>query len=232
MKLAIMQPYFMPYIGYFQLIANVDMFIIYDQIKYTKKGWINRNRILRNGSYALISLPLNADSDTLNIVDRRLADDFKSQKINAQIENAYRSAPYFRETKQLIEEILSFEDHNLFRFNLNSIQKTCARLGINTPIRISSHFEIDERLKGQDKVISLCKSAGADVYINPIGGLELYDKASFAEHGIDLRFLHPLHFEYLQFGEPFVPWLSIIDVLMFNSAEVITEQLCSSWRFE
>ena len=80
MKLAIMQPYFFPYIGYFQLIKSVDEFVIYDNIQYTKKGWINRNRILVNGTDYLISLPLKKDSDYLNVVDRQLAESWEKDR--------------------------------------------------------------------------------------------------------------------------------------------------------
>ena len=77
MKVAIMQPYFLPYIGYLQLLNSVDKFILYDDIEYTKKGWINRNRIVDG---EIITLPLKKDSDYLNVVERRLSDDWRKQK--------------------------------------------------------------------------------------------------------------------------------------------------------
>src|ERR1700680_880113 len=97
MRTAIMQPYFFPYIGYFQLIDSVDLFIVYDNIKYTKKGWINRNRILLNGKDVTLSLPLKSDSDFLDIRDRELAADFNREKLVNQLSGAYRRAPYFRQ---------------------------------------------------------------------------------------------------------------------------------------
>jgi hypothetical protein len=227
-----MQPYFMPYIGYFQLIAAVDLFIIYDNIQYTKKGWINRNRILRNGKDAMISLPLKSDSASLDVVERRLAEDFEPRKLMAQLAGAYHAAPFFRETFPLIEEVLLFDDPNLFRFNLNSIEKTCAHLSIATSIRSASSFNIDHGLKAQDKVLALCAAAGADIYINPIGGLSLYSKSEFQERGFELRFLRSDPFDYAQFDAPFVPWLSIIDVMMFNPAKTIEKRLRSGWKYE
>ena len=98
MKLAIMQPYFLPYIGYFQLIAAVDQFIVYDNIKYTKKGWINRNRLLQNGTDTVFSIPLSKDSDALDIRERQIAADFRRDKLLKQIAEAYRKAPYFGQT--------------------------------------------------------------------------------------------------------------------------------------
>jgi hypothetical protein len=227
-----MQPYFMPYIGYFQLIAAVDLFIVYDNIKYTKKGWINRNRILRNGADVMVSLPLAAASDSCDVVERQLAPDFKPQKLLAQIAGAYRAAPFFRETMPLIERIMLFEDWNLFRFNLHSIQQVCAHLGVTTPIRVSSDFAIDHALTAQDKVLALCEAARADIYVNPIGGVGLYAREAFQARGIELRFQRSDPFDYRQFGADFVPWLSIIDVMMFNPIDRISKCLASGWKYE
>jgi hypothetical protein len=216
-RVAIMQPYFLPYIGYFQLIAAADLFIVYDNIKYTKKGWINRNRILQDGGDTLISLPLKAGADSLRICERELAADFDQSKLLRKIVGAYRHAPCFAENLPLVERILGYQDRNLFRFLHHSIVETCRHMGIATQIVISSAFAIDHQLKGQQKVLALCQTAGAQTYVNAIGGTELYSDAAFRERGVELRFLKSRVFEYHQFGDSFVPWLSIIDVLMFNS---------------
>lgn len=216
MRLAVMQPYFLPYIGYFQLISAVDSFIVYDNIKYTKKGWINRNRLLRNGSDALFSLPLKRDSDALTVAERELATDFNRAKMLNQFKGAYVHAPFFAETWPVLEEIVLFEDQNLFRFIYHSICKMCDYLRVPTEIRMSSLVPINHDLKSQEKVIALCQATGADSYINPIGGSELYNKSEFRAHQVELSFLKSAPFEYRQFDGPFVPWLSIVDVLMFN----------------
>lgn len=215
-SVAIMQPYFFPYIGYFHLIGAVDLFIVYDNIKYTKKGWINRNRILRDGRDVMFSLPLKADSDFLDIRQRELAADFKGNKLLRQLTGAYRGAPYFNETLPLVNRILDCEDRNLFGFLHHSIVETCRHLGLDTRIRISSEFAIDPHLGGQDKVIALCEAVGATTYVNAIGGMELYSAAAFRERGVELKFVKSRPLEYHQFGDAFVPWLSIIDVMMFN----------------
>ena len=221
MKLGIMQPYFLPYIGYFQLLASVDQFIVYDNIKYTKKGWINRNRMLMNGTDAMFSLPLKKGSDSLDVVARELTTDFDRTKLLNQIKGAYSRAPHFELTYPVLEQIVRHEDANLFRYIHNSIVRLCEHLGIQTEIRISSEIAIDHELKGQDKVLALCKAAGADTYINTIGGVELYSKDNFRIHGIELQFIKARSFEYAQFGAPFVPWLSIVDVLMFNPLNTV-----------
>lgn len=230
MKLAIMQPYFLPYIGYFQLINAVDLFIVYDNIKYTKKGWINRNRLLKNGKDAIFSLPLKRDSDFLDVRDRELSGDFKRAKLLNQIKGAYRGAPYFEQTFALIECIVHYEDNNLFRFLHNSIVKTCKHMEISTEIIVSSRISIDHSLKNQEKVLALCETLDTNTYINAVGGIELYSKDDFMEKGIKLKFIKSKPFEYPQFGKEFVPWLSIIDVMMFNSLDTIKVFLDSNYE--
>jgi len=225
MKAAIMQPYFFPYIGYFQLIRSVDLFIVYDNIKYTKKGWINRNRILQNGKDATFSLPLKQGSDHLDIRDRELAIDFSADQLLKKITGAYRKAPFFVQTFKLIENILQNKNQNLFQFIHESIIKTCAHLEIQTEIRVSSEIETLPDLKHQKRVIALCKTVNATTYINAIGGLDLYSKEEFKDQGVELKFIRSLPFQYPQFDATFVPWLSIIDVMMFNSPETIQKYL-------
>lgn len=225
MRAAIMQPYFFPYIGYFQLIAAVDLFIVYDNIKYTKKGWINRNRMLQNGKDVMFSLPLRSDSDYLDVCERELAANFNRDKLLNQINGAYQRAPYFAQTFPLLEQIVQHEESNLFRFLHHSIVKTCEHLGITTVIKISSEVAIDHGLKNQDKVLALCEAVSAKTYVNASGGVDLYSKETFREKSIELKFIQSKRFEYLQFGNAFVPWLSIIDVLMFNSLAEINEKL-------
>jgi len=230
MRLAIMQPYFMPYIGYFQLIAAVDLFILYDNIKYTKKGWINRNRMLQNGRDVTFSLPLKHDSDYLDVCERELADGFDRDKLLNQLKAAYRRAPYFDQTYPLAEQIIRYDETNLFRYLHHSIVKTCEHLGISTEIRISSEMAIDHGLKGQGKVLALCEAVGANVYVNSMGGMALYAREAFQERGIELKFIKPKPFEYTQFGSGFVPWLSIIDVLMFNSLVGVSSDMLSGYE--
>lgn len=225
MRLAIMQPYFLPYIGYFQLIGAVDVFVVYDNIKYTKKGWINRNRMLQNGKDVMFSLPLKSDSDFLDVCDRELAADFNRDKLLNQFRGAYGRAPYFAQTFPLLEQVIRHEERNLFKFVHHSIVRTCEHLGITTEIRVSSDISINHDLKNQDKVLALCEVVGANTYINAIGGMELYSKDEFLARDVKLKFIKSRPFEYAQFDNEFVPWLSIVDVMMFNSIHEIQEQL-------
>lgn len=225
-----MQPYFLPYMGYFQLINAVDLFIVYDNIKYTKKGWINRNRLLQNGEDILFSLPLMNDSDSLHIDQRTLAPNFNPDTLLNQFKGAYRHAPYFAATYPLLEQIIHYEDTNLFQFLYYSIIKVCSHLGITTTFKISSNITINHTLKNQDKVIALCEAVGASVYVNAIGGIELYSRERFRKNSIDLRFIRSKFFEYSQFGNTFVPWLSIIDVMMFNPLSNVCAYLNTNYE--
>jgi hypothetical protein len=229
MKLAIMQPYFMPYIGYFQLINSVDEFVIYDNIQYTKKGWINRNRILVNGKDQLFTLPIKKDSDYLDIVERTISETWVKERIKLLnvIQSSYVKAPYFKEVNELIKDCLLDNETNLFKFLLNILNKINNYLNISTPIKISSDIKINHSLKSQNKVLSICGEQKASTYINAIGGTELYDKEIFSQQNITLNFIKSENIEYKQFNNKFIPWLSIIDVMMFNSVEDIKKYLNS-----
>ena len=227
-----MQPYFFPYIGYFQLIKNVDAFVIYDEIKYTKKGWINRNRFLKNGEDSYFTLPLKKDSDFLFVNQRVLSDswDLDKNKLKNKIKEAYTNAPYFQVIFPIIEETLNFKDKNLFQFIYNSLKVICEFLEINTPIIEYSSLELTEEYKASEKVKQICKFLKSEDYLNPIGGIELYDKEDFLKDDINLKFLKSNNIIYKQHENTFVPYLSIIDVLMFNSKEQIQKMLISDFE--
>lgn len=227
-----MQPYFLPYVGYFQLLGAVDEFVIYDNIKYTKKGWINRNRFLQNGRDEVFSLPLQKASDDSLVVERRIAQEFSRARLLSQLQNAYRKAPFFDQVSPVLKRILQCEDQNLFGFILNSVREVCQCLRLRTAIRISSAVPVDHALRGEEKVLAICKELGATTYINAIGGLELYDRKRFSDFGIDLKFIRSRPLEYAQFGNEFVPWLSIIDVLMFNDRDSVIEYIAGGYDME
>src|SRR5579862_1170942 len=227
---AIMQPYFLPYLGYFQLIASADIFVVYDNIKYTKKGWINRNRILQHDHPVPLSLPLKKASDFLDVRDRELSSDYSGMSLLNQVTGAYRKAPFYGQTLPLIERIVDYPDRNLFQFLDHSIRLTCDHLGIATAVRPSSEIAIDHGLTGEAKVLALCAAVEATTYINAIGGVDLYSREEFKRRGIELKFIKSIPFTYPQFGSEHVPWLSIVDVLMFNSLSAVQERLRSGYE--
>lgn len=233
-KLAIMQPYFLPYIGYFQLMQAVDEFVVYDNIEFSKKGWINRNRILVNGKDDYITLPLKKDSDFLDICERRLADTWPQdgKKMLNRLSGSYRKAPQYNAVFPIAEKIILSPEANLFQFLLHSLQTIRDYLGISTPIIVASTIPADHSLKAEHRVVSICKAREATTYINPIGGVELYDKQFFGDQGLELRFLKANAIQYKQFDNEFVPWLSILDVMMFNSIEDIQNWLRTGYTLQ
>lgn len=225
MKIGIMQPYFLPYLGYFQLINEVDTFVIYDNIQYTKKGWINRNRYLVQGKDHYFTINLKKESDFLDIRERHISEVFNHTKCINQLKQAYKRAPYYEDIIVLIEKCFAYENRNLFEFINHSVSIIVNYLGIDTKIVTSSSLNIDSSLKSQDRVIATCKALNGTEYINPIGGVDLYSKDVFAKNGLNLKFIRMEPLQYEQFGHEFIPALSIIDVLMFNSREQVLEML-------
>lgn len=208
-------------------MSAVDGFVIYDNIQYTKKGWIKKNRFLSNGKAETFSLPLKKDSSLLNINDRYLSGDFEKEaaRLLRQILGAYKKAPNFEATFTLFEKCLTYENKNLFDFIYNSIIVIKQYLKIKAKIIISSSLDIDHSLSSANKVKAICHNLEAKKYINPIGGLELYSKEDFIRQNIILNFHQAKPFKYNQFGNEFIPWLSILDVLMFNDNEKIKTYL-------
>ena len=226
MKVAIMQPYFFPYIGYFQLINAVDVFVIYDDVNYIKKGWINRNTILVNGKGFLFKIPLQEVSQNKLINQISIEEDSNWEKnLLKTLTLSYKKAPFFTEVFPIIENILGQEEKNLAKFIAYSLRKICNFLSIETTIVISSDIEKNSDLKGQNKIIEICKKLQGNNYINVVGGIELYDKEAFLKYGILLNFIKPNPIFYSQFKNEFIPWLSIIDVMMFTSPEQINDLL-------
>lgn len=232
-KLGAMQPYLFPYIGYFQLMNEVDIYVIADAMQYMKKGWVNRNYI-RNEDMMdkkrLFVFSLVSDDYKKNINERFFSEDFELQKKKflKQMYYIYHKAPFYTQTMELLKQILEFKDRNVASFTINSIMNTAKYLGITTPIVKLSEISLEkanEKINRSERIELLCKHFGADEYINAIGGTKLYDKNWFLKHGIKIYFLETGDIKYQQFGEEFVPNLSILDVMMFNSVEVIRGML-------
>ena len=219
MKLAIMQPYFLPYIGYFQLMRAADLFVYYDDVTFIKQSWINRNRIILNGREFLFTLELHGASSFRNI--NMVSVGRNRPRLLKTFLQAYMDAPYYNEIKPILLSIMSSTETSLPEYIIETHQNILNYLGVEVKCIKSSSIEKESSLKGQDKVIEICRKLGAREYINSPGGKELYSKQDFTDNGIVLSFLQPLETRYKQFGNDFIPWLSIIDVLMFNSASEI-----------
>jgi hypothetical protein len=226
MKLAIMQPYLFPYIGYIQLLAEVDTFILYDDVAYINRGWVNRNKLLVNGQEYLFTIPLVGASQNklINEIDIEHPDRWRGKLIRT-IEQSYKKAPHYESVMALIEDSLPTQPMLLSVFIAHSLQKIASFLDIKTTIIESSIIYNNQHLKAQERILDICKQTGASHYINPIGGTELYSKEIFAQHDIQLNFIQSKKTAYPQLKNEFVPWLSVIDVLMFNDQPQTTALL-------
>jgi hypothetical protein len=224
-----MQPYLFPYIGYFQLVAAVDRFVIYDDVTFIKQGWINRNRMLINGEATFFTVPLAHKSSGVLIRETEIsgAPEHRrwAEKTLKSFDNAYRRAPEFARIYPVLERVFSRATTRVSELAVDSVRAVAELLEIRTPIVETSSVYGNADLHGEDRVIAICKAEDADCYVNATGGRELYSHGRFASEGIELRFITPQPIEYPQFGHAFVPWLSIVDVLMFNPVSRVRDYL-------
>jgi hypothetical protein len=228
-RLAAIQPYFFPYIGYFQLIAACDELVLLDDVQYVTRRWINRNRILVNGAPSWITWPVRRARRELAIDQRRyVRDPGVTRRILDRLNAAYRRAPHFAPSMALVGDVLGLAEDNVARVNARAIQLVADSICPATPIVLASAAG-GERPPGPDGIIELCRRRGATSYVNPIGGRELYDPARFAQAGLSLEFLQFETPPYAQFGGAFVPGLSIVDVLMFNAPEAVRLMAGRGW---
>ena len=226
MKLGIMQPYFMPYIGYFQLMKAVDKYVVYDDVNYIKGGWVNRTHILINGEKKMFTVTLRKASPNKFFNEIVIGDDFK--KLMKTLRLNYSRAINFDQTMALMERIISFPNKQLAVFIANSFREILSYLSVETEILMSSEIPKDNSLRGKDKIIQICEILGADTYYNAVGGKNLYDQEEFREHGITLNFVDSLPQVYSQLHtREFVSGLSMVDVLMNNTKDEVNRLLDS-----
>jgi hypothetical protein len=240
MKLAIMQPYFFPYIGYFQAINAVDKYILYENLNYIKEGWINRNRVLiKNQTPSYFSVIMDSSSSNKKIYEIKLSSTFNWRKklLNKVFLN-YKGSAFFDETYALITACINIEEEMLFAYNAGIIKKIAEYLEIKTEIQFDNRHYLaledslileasrksNTSIKAR-RVFEICKKEKATIFINAIGGFSLYDKNEFKDEGIELLFIESGEIVYKQFSEEFYPKLSIIDILMHNGKDQVKNYL-------
>lgn len=229
---AIMQPYFMPYLGYFQLMASVDTFVIYDDVNYINRGWINRNNVLVNGQKTLITVPLKEASQNKKINEIQVLEDRKwRKKICRTIEMNYKKAPHFEKVYEIFEKTVNNSENNLSTFLKDSIVRISQYLDLKVKIIETSSGLDNDLLKKGERLMDICHQLNDKIYVNPIGGAEIYTKEEFEEGGIELKFLEMTPRAYPQNKvDQFVPFLSILDVMMMNTPEYIKEELLRDFK--
>ncbi len=226
MKIGIMQPYFFPYLGYFQLLNMVDRYVVYDNAKFANNKWGFRNQILINGAPSYVRIKTKKASQNKLFNEIEVSGDTEAREKTMQtVECAYGKAPHFSEVMPMLEQFFRADYKNLAECSIASNRLVCDYLGIKTELLLMSDLECDRDAKRQYRIYDVCKALDCDEYINSIGGTELYDFEEFRENGIELAFLKTDDITYPQFGGEFVPNLSIIDVMMFNSVPEIQEML-------
>lgn len=221
-----MQPYFFPYLGYFQLIDAVDKFILLDDVTYIKGGWINRNYILSKDKPQLITVPLQKLSSNKPICELSIPDDLNwRKKFLKTIFFNYKKAPFFNDFYPLIEEVIQADIGKINELNYYALNLMVDYIGIDTLIVKTSQVYNNNQLKAQERIIDICKQENTSTYLNSVGGQSLYNMDLFKEENIDLKFIVPHLPEYQQFKSSFIPSLSIIDILMFNSPSGVRRML-------
>lgn len=229
--LGLMQPYFFPYLGYFDLINYSDKWIVFDVVQHIRRGWMNRNRIHHPNSKEgdlYIVVPLKKNTQKILIKDVVISDDPKwKSKILGQLNHYRKKAPYFKEAYSIVEDCLSINEKSLSRFNTIALEKICSVLGINFKYDYFSemNLELDEISEPDDWALKISEKLGAREYVNPSGGLAIYDPEKFKSAGIKLTIRNIPPFEYSCRGYGYIPYLSIIDVMMFNTPEKIKKFL-------
>lgn len=222
MKLAIMQPYAFPYLGYFQLINAVDLFVLYDDVEFIRRGWVNRNFLSSRSGPQRFTLPVQKQSRGHPISAMQLVDkDVHQKRLLKTIELLYRRAPHYEQARPVLERAIDCPEEGLADYIHHSLVVLAEYLGVTTPLVRSSQSRLHSAAKRQERVVAICRAKGANMYVNAEGGMELYDEAEFRQHEIDLRFLIHRPRPYMQNAKEFLPRLSIIDVMMFNSCEEI-----------
>ncbi|GAB0167070.1 WbqC family protein [Lysinibacillus sp. CTST325] len=228
MRVAIMQPYFFPYIGYFSLLQAADMFVILDTVQFQRKSWMKRNKIITfKGGSTYIKLPVKkAPLNTLiNQIVINNEEDWKTALFNQLL--VYKKAPFYNETISLVKSILYEDTKKLVDVNKNILLEISNYLGLNCEIVVFSEMNIKvEDVNSADEwALNISKALNATEYINPPGGVSFFNKQKYKDSNIELKFINNKLQQYKQFHFNFIPGLSIIDVMMFNSIEEIHKML-------
>jgi hypothetical protein len=228
-KVGIMQPYFFPYLGYFSLIKHTDTFILLDTVQYMRHGWIERNRILKQGDgWLYVKVPLIKDSRESLIKDIKLD---KNQpwatKVKAQMQVYRKTAPYYSSVAPLIEEVLAREYEGITELNKASMGIVCDYLGIENDIRVFSEMDVNivDPNAPDEWALNICIAMDIKEYWNPPGGRSFFDKSKYDKAGVKIRFHEIEPYIYNQGNREFEPGLSAIDTLMFNSINDINGML-------
>lgn len=225
MKLAVMQPYLFPYIGYFELVSKVDKFVFLDDVNFIKKGWINRNRLVVGGNPIFFTCPLQSVSQNKKISETQISQSENwSEKFKKTLYNSYGKATFFNDVYPIIERIVDNSKKSISLLAADSVIAISEYLNLNTKFTFSSNLK-NSHLKGVERILNICEHESATTYFNLPGGESLYSSDHFSKRGIVINFIAPNIFEYPQFTNSFIPAMSIIDVLMHCEPSFVVEKI-------
>ncbi|MCO4875762.1 WbqC family protein [Paraburkholderia caribensis] len=230
MRLGIMQPYFFPYLGHFALIASVDEWIVFDVTQYTPKTWMNRNRVLHpKEGWQYVSVPLSTSSTSIRTHEARVVSLADTEKnLLGKLTTFRRHAPFYNEVTGLVRAAFGgTADDSLCALNTSALRAVCDYLGLPFKARICSELKLEfpGEMSAGDWAPFICEALGATSYVNPAGGRELFDPARFSRSGIELLFAEFGELRYDPAPYKYEPHLSILDVLLWNPRERITQAL-------
>ena len=231
MRLAIMQPYFFPYIGYFSLIRNTDQFILLDTIQFIRHGWIERNRILnQQEGWIYFKVPIIKENGRSTLINEIRIDNNQNwkQKIIAQMQSYKKIAPYYNKVMEMLNELFSHEFNDMVSLNKASLEKVFNYLRLDIHVQVFSEMNLNiEQPKEPDEwALNICKAiGGVNEYWNPPGGQTFFDRQKYLKAGIDIKFMTQIIAPYSQHRPTFEPRLSIIDIMMFNDIDVIYKMM-------
>jgi hypothetical protein len=229
MKLGMMQPYFFPYIGYFELIREVDVWVAFDTAQYIRHGWVNRNRILHpKQGWMYILVPIQKYSQETSIRDIQVVKDSKWRgRLLGQLQHYRKKAPHFDCVYGIVSECLHENGYSLSRLNMRCLEKVCAYLDIPFNFRVLSEMDLNlEGIEGPGGwALRVAQALNANEYINAPGGAELFDRSEFGKADIKLTIQSAIDLVYDCNGFVFEPNLSIIDVMMWKSPAEIHDYL-------
>lgn len=214
--IAIHQPNFLPWLGFFHKVAKADCFVFLDDVEYSKRAVTRRVRVILGGNWHWLTIPISNAKDSSKISELKLAPtDWRSKHLR-MLSAAYSKAPYFDQFFPVLEDVYGFAEDNLARFNVAAIERICAHLNLPASFRTSS--ELISEGKGESKLVAIVKELGGRIYFSGNGAKNYQSEQFFSDNRISLEYSNFCERPYSQDTEDFVPGMSIVDALFNLSA--------------
>jgi hypothetical protein len=218
-RIVVLQPSYLPWLGYFDQLYKSDVFVLYDDVQYDKHGWRNRNRIKTDKGPRLLTVPVLTHGQGLP-TNRNARIDTRQPWARKQLQALrvnYAKAPAFGEVFDGLELVLRRPWTHLLDLNRAVLETLCRLLGLTRPILLSSELDIPGQRT--ERLIAICQALGADRYLTGDAASDYLDETQFAANDIRVEYHHYRHPVYAQLHGEFVPYLSVVDLLMNHGRE-------------